>query len=62
MIEQVEITIKYKGYINRQQNEIEKLKSQEHTKLPPDFDYSSIPGLSNELKAETHRSAARDYR
>jgi tRNA uridine 5-carboxymethylaminomethyl modification enzyme len=50
VIEQVEITIKYKGYINRQQNEIEKLKSQEHTKLPPDFDYSSIPGLSNELK------------
>ncbi len=48
--EQVEITFKYQGYINRQQSEIEKLQSQEHTKLPLDFDYSSISGLSNELK------------
>lgn len=47
--EQVEIAIKYQGYINRQQNEIEKLKSQEHTILPSDFDYNSISGLSNEL-------------
>ncbi|MDG2090234.1 MAG: tRNA uridine-5-carboxymethylaminomethyl(34) synthesis enzyme MnmG [Gammaproteobacteria bacterium] len=48
--EQVEITIKYQGYINRQQNEIEKLKNQEHAILPADFDYGSISGLSNELK------------
>ena len=48
--EQVEITIKYQGYINRQQGEIEKVKNQEYTKLPAGFDYSSIPGLSNELK------------
>jgi len=48
--EQVEITVKYQGYINRQKNEIGKLKSQQNTKLPTDFDYSSIPGLSNELK------------
>ncbi len=48
--EQVEITVKYQGYINRQQNEIIKLQSQENTKLPIDIDYNSIPGLSNELK------------
>jgi len=48
--EQVEIAVKYQGYINRQQNEIAKLKSQENTTIPRDFDYASISGLSNELK------------
>ncbi len=48
--EQVEIAIKYQGYIVRQQDEIEKLKRQEHARLPADFDYRSIPGLSNELR------------
>jgi tRNA uridine 5-carboxymethylaminomethyl modification enzyme len=48
--EQVEISIKYQGYIARQQDEIEKLKRQENTRLPADFDYRSIPGLSNELR------------
>jgi tRNA uridine 5-carboxymethylaminomethyl modification enzyme len=48
--EQVEIAIKYHGYILRQQDEIEKLKRQEHARLPADFDYRTIPGLSNELR------------
>lgn len=48
--EQVEIRIKYQGYIARQQEEIEKMHRQEHTQLPADFDYSAIPGLSNELR------------
>jgi tRNA uridine 5-carboxymethylaminomethyl modification enzyme len=48
--EQVEIAIKYQGYIARQQDEIEKLKRQEHARLPADFDYRTIPGLSNELR------------
>ena len=48
--EQVEIQAKYQGYIDRQFDEIEKLKRQEHTRLPDDFDYRAIPGLSNELK------------
>jgi tRNA uridine 5-carboxymethylaminomethyl modification enzyme len=48
--EQVEIGIKYHGYIVRQQDEIEKLKRQEHARLPADFDYRAIPGLSNELR------------
>ncbi|MEX2130193.1 MAG: hypothetical protein WD772_01800, partial [Pseudohongiellaceae bacterium] len=48
--QQVEIQIKYQGYINRQQEEIEKQKCQENTAIPEDFDYKPIPGLSNELK------------
>ncbi|MBL4819832.1 MAG: tRNA uridine-5-carboxymethylaminomethyl(34) synthesis enzyme MnmG [Gammaproteobacteria bacterium] len=47
---QAEIQIKYQGYINRQQNEIEKLKTQEDTLLPEDFNYLQMQGLSNELK------------
>ena len=47
---QVEIQIKYQGYIDRQQDEIEKLKRQENTPLPVDFDYQQMQGLSNELK------------
>jgi tRNA uridine 5-carboxymethylaminomethyl modification enzyme len=47
---QVEIEIKYEGYINRQQKEIEKFKHLEHMKLPEGFDYYRIHGLSNELK------------
>ena len=48
--EQVEIQLKYQGYINRQQGEIEKLKRQENTPLPADLDYQRMDGLSNELK------------
>jgi len=48
--EQIEIRIKYQGYIARQQDEIEKLRKHENTAIPLDFDYSAIPGLSNELR------------
>lgn len=48
--QQVEIQIKYQGYIERQQGEVDKLKRQESTPLPADFDYQRISGLSNELK------------
>ena len=48
--EQVEIEIKYEGYIQKQLNEIEKFKNLEHLKIPEDFDFFAIPGLSNELK------------
>lgn len=48
--EQVETTIKYQGYIDRQQTEIERLRRQENTPIPADFDYSQIAGLSNELR------------
>jgi len=48
--EQIEIQTKYDGYISRQQDEIDRLKRNENTKLPVDFDYETISGLSNEIK------------
>ena len=48
--EQVEIQAKYAGYIDRQRDEIERLRRYENTVLPDDFDYQGIEGLSNEVK------------
>jgi len=48
--EQVEIQLKYSGYIERQKTEIDQMRRQENTRLPEDFDYSQVSGLSNELK------------
>ena len=55
--EQVEIAIKYQGYIEHQQDEIEKQKRHENTAIPARFDYSLVSGLSNEVrsKLEQHR-------
>ena len=47
---QVEIEIKYEGYIKRQLSEIGKFKNMECMKIPEDFDFSAVHGLSNELK------------
>lgn len=55
--EQVEIRIKYAGYIARQQDEIERLRASENTPLPDDLDYSQIGGLSREIQIKL--SAAR---
>ncbi len=52
--EQVEIQIKYQGYIDRQLDEIDKLNRHENTLLPKEFDYSAISGLSNEVVAKLH--------
>ena len=54
--QQVEIQIKYQGYIDRQEDEIERLKKQEGTRLPEDFDYVQMQGLSNELKQKLQES------
>jgi tRNA uridine 5-carboxymethylaminomethyl modification enzyme len=48
--QQVEIEIKYEGYIKRQLKEIEKFKNLERMKIPEDFDFTKVHGLSNELK------------
>lgn len=50
--EQVEIQIKYAGYIARQMDEIAKAQRHENTLLPAEFDYSKISGLSNEVVAK----------
>lgn len=48
--EQVEIEAKYAGYIDRQREEIERLRLHEHTAIPTDLDYSQVKGLSNEVR------------
>ena len=50
VIEQVEITIKYAGYIDRQQLDIEKFKSLEGKQIPMSFDYSTVPSLRSEAR------------
>ncbi len=50
VVEQMEILAKYAGYIDRQTDEIEKLRAAETTALPADFDYEQVKGLSNEVK------------
>lgn len=47
---QVEIEVKYEGYIERQQREIEKFKNLERMRISDAFDFGSVHGLSNELK------------
>ena len=48
--EQVEIQARYAGYIDRQRDEIDRLRRYEHTLLPEDFDYGQVDGLSNEVR------------
>lgn len=48
--EQVQISAKYAGYIDRQQEDIDKLRRQENTVIPEGFDFDSVKGLSNEVK------------
>ncbi|MFJ5392873.1 tRNA uridine-5-carboxymethylaminomethyl(34) synthesis enzyme MnmG [Pectobacterium sp. CHL-2024] len=50
--EQVEIQVKYEGYIARQQDEIEKQQRNENALLPADLDYKQVSGLSNEVIAK----------
>ncbi|MCW8331492.1 tRNA uridine-5-carboxymethylaminomethyl(34) synthesis enzyme MnmG [Photobacterium sp. SDRW27] len=50
--EQVEIQVKYQGYIDRQKDEVEKSLRHEKTKLPFELDYSLVKGLSNEVIAK----------
>ena len=46
--EQLEIEAKYSGYIERQKDEIMRLKNHENTVIPASFNYSAVSGLSNE--------------
>jgi tRNA uridine 5-carboxymethylaminomethyl modification enzyme len=53
--EQVEIQVKYDGYIERQKEEIERQRRNEETIIPEDIDYKSISGLSNEVVAKLNQ-------
>lgn len=50
VVEQVEIAIKYAGYVTRQEIEVEKFKSFEFKEIPERFDYTKIPGLRTEAR------------
>jgi tRNA uridine 5-carboxymethylaminomethyl modification enzyme len=47
---QVEVRAKYAGYIERQDDEIERQRAHESTRLPRDIDYAAVAGLSNEVR------------
>lgn len=53
--EQVEISIKYEGYIRRQQRQAEQFRKMENKKLPSDIDYGSIDGLRLEARQKLSR-------
>ena len=50
--EQIEIDVKYAGYIDRQKEDVERLKRSESIQIPNNFNYQGIPGLSNEATAK----------
>ena len=50
VVQQVEIQIKYAGYIERQEREVDKFQSVERKQIPADFDYAGVPSLSNEAR------------
>ena len=53
--EQVQIQVRYQGYIDRQQAEVERSAAHEHTPLPPDLDYATVRGLSREVQQKLER-------
>ncbi|MDO4434887.1 MAG: tRNA uridine-5-carboxymethylaminomethyl(34) synthesis enzyme MnmG [Cardiobacteriaceae bacterium] len=56
IVEQINILVKYEGYIRRQQLEIDKLQNNRQMKLPVPFDYHQIKGLSAELTEKLQRT------
>ncbi|MGH8107371.1 MAG: tRNA uridine-5-carboxymethylaminomethyl(34) synthesis enzyme MnmG [Arenimonas sp.] len=50
--EQIEIGVKYSGYLDRQREDIERNRRHEDTEIPEDFEYQNISGLGNELEAK----------
>ncbi len=50
LIDRIEVELKYRGYIDRQKEEIEKTRAHEQTRLPEDLDYDAVGGLSFEVR------------
>lgn len=55
VIEQVEITTKYAGYIDKQAEDVQRAQAYEHLKLPAELDYSQVPALSFEVRQTLQR-------
>ncbi len=54
-IQQIEITVKYAGYIDRQELEVEKFRSMEEKRIPDTFDFSTVPSLRLEASQKLAR-------
>ncbi len=52
---QIEIEVKYSGFIERQMKEVERFKNLEKIKIPADIDYAAISGLSREIREKLNR-------
>lgn len=55
VVEQVEIAAKYSGYIERQQDEVQRAAHYEHLKLPAELDYMQVPALSIEVRQKLNK-------
>ena len=55
VLEQVEITIKYEGYINKINKEAEKMLKQEEKQIPSDIDYNEVPNLASEARQKLQK-------
>ncbi|MDF1685591.1 MAG: tRNA uridine-5-carboxymethylaminomethyl(34) synthesis enzyme MnmG [Parvibaculaceae bacterium] len=53
---QVEIDAQYAGYLDRQEADIKAFRRDENLRIPPDFDYNLVAGLSNEVKSKLERA------
>ncbi len=54
-LEQVEIAVKYEGYIKRQLEQVERFRGQEEIAIPEDIDYGSIPSISTEVREKLNK-------
>lgn len=61
VIEQIDINAKYAGYINRQYDEVARLKKQHQHKLPTPFDYAKVNGLSGEITEKLTKIQPSDF-
>jgi tRNA uridine 5-carboxymethylaminomethyl modification enzyme len=57
--EQVELLVKYEGYIRRQAGEVERLRRYDEKIIPQGFDYAELPGLSREVREKLGRVCPR---
>jgi tRNA uridine 5-carboxymethylaminomethyl modification enzyme len=55
VVEQVEIEVKYEGYIDRQELEVQKFKNLESKQIPEYFDYAQVPSLRSEARLKLQK-------
>lgn len=55
ILEEAETIIKYSGYLDRQEELVRRVARQEHIALPPDLDYTDLPGLSREIQEKLNQ-------